>query len=270
METRRSRWWKGLGVGMLALCVAAVAAAPAGASPSEAAGRRVAWLFNNGSFRKMQGGWFKQVPGRQVALREIARTAHYVTISYPSGKTRFRLYERTAYRWSAETGKWAYWQPGRWEDPRKRPLNLNRLPGERGRLTNPTERRAFPHLGRQFEVLGPATRTYNCIAWTIGATNQWVWRKTLRDFDDLYSRHGYRRMSGLNYHLIPGCQKIVLYGKRTGNGGWILTHGARQMADGSWSSKLGSLPLIRHLDPDDLDGASYGVPVAVYVRSNRA
>ena len=55
------------------------------------------------------------------------------------------------------------------------------------------------------------------------------------------------------------------FGKRKGKN-WEPTHGARQLFDGSWSSKLGNLPLVRHLEPSDLDGGVYGVPIAVYTR----
>ena len=41
---------------------------------------------------------------------------------------------------------------------------------------------------------------------------------------------------------------------------------ACQERDGTWSSKLGKGPLIRHLTPGALNGSSYGQPVAVYER----
>ena len=65
---------------------------------------------------------------------------------------------------------------------------------------------------------------------------------------------------------LDGHDKLVLYGKKKAGGGIEVTHIARQLADGSWSSKLGSLPLIRHLRPDDVAGPTYGVPYVVYVR----
>src|SRR5437016_5479833 len=45
-----------------------------------------------------------------------------------------------------------------------------------------------------------------------------------------------------------------------------ITHAALQEPDGSWASKLGNLPLIRHANPYAVDGPTYGVPVATYVR----
>jgi len=48
-----------------------------------------------------------------------------------------------------------------------------------------------------------------------------------------------------------------------------VTHAALQLRDGTWTSKLGKLALIRHRTPQDLDGPSYGVPIAVYVRAKK-
>jgi hypothetical protein len=50
------------------------------------------------------------------------------------------------------------------------------------------------------------------------------------------------------------------------------THAARQAPNGTWTSKLGRAPLIRHLTPEAVNctGADgYGRPVAVYVRTAR-
>jgi hypothetical protein len=248
--------------------------APAPAE-SSAARYRTAWLFNKGSFKRQAGGgWVEQNAKYRNHFREVARTEHYVGLHDTGRNIQVRLYHRWAYWWTPQAQRWAFLTSGSWQDPRKRPLDEDTFPDERGKLSTPTERKAFPHLGEQYEVLGPATRLYNCVAWTVGVTNQWVWpakpgkKPTVRDFDELYRRHGYRRVKGLNFDLQPGHDKIVLYGKRSGKV-WEPTHGARQLADGSWSSKLGLLPLIRHLEPEDLGGASYGVPIAVYTRPKR-
>jgi type VI secretion system secreted protein VgrG len=151
---------------------------------------------------------------------------------------------------------------------RKRFLNKKRYSGERRILLSRVERRSFPRLGGNFEVLAPRTKVYNCIAWSIGITNRWVWPGyTISAFDQLYGSYGYRRISTKDYRLQPGVQKIVLYGHVSKNGRIKCTHGARQLADGTWTSKLGKLPLIRHMSPDALNGPSYGRPIAVYVKS---
>jgi hypothetical protein len=281
MWTRAQRWATLLSLALAVLLGGAASSqTPARTSPGKTprgnAARRTAWLYNKGSFKKTtRGTWLEQGPRGRAAYRETARTNHYVTL-HDGQRNRFvRLYNTTAYGWSAERKKWHFLDHGRWQDPRKKPLNADRFPDERGRLSTPVERKAFPHLGREYEVLGPATKVYNCIAWAIGITNKWVWparpgkTATVADFDDLYGRYGYRRVKGLNFDLHPNYHKLVLYAKRGKNGNWEPTHGARQLSDGSWSSKLGQLPLIRHLEPDDLDGNSYGVPIAVYVRPRK-
>jgi hypothetical protein len=262
----------------LAGVVAALSGEAAPAAPNNKpkgiAARRTAWLYNKGSLKKLSSGqWLEVNTNGKSQFREIARNDNYVGLFDPTRKVHVRLYNRSMYWWSAEKRKWNFRYNGRWQDPRKRPLNPDRFPDERGRLSTPVERKAFPHLGHEYEVLGPATKVYNCIAWSIGITNRWVWPArpgqpaTVRDFDELYGRYGYRRVKGLNFDKAVGSDKLVLYVKRKPDGTIEPTHGARQLSDGSWSSKLGQLPLIRHLDPDDLDGASYGVPFAVYVRS---
>jgi hypothetical protein len=245
-------------------------------TPSTPAARRTTWLYNKGAYRKSASGeWVEMGPRGRASFRETTRNTMFVALHDPNRNVHVRLYHRSVYVWSVESKKWNFTGHGRWEDPNKKPLNEDRFPDERGMLRTPSERTAFPHLGAEFEVLGPASKTYNCIAWTINVTDHWVWpgRKdqpaTVSDFDTLYGQHGYRRVSGLNYQRVAGVEKIVLYGKSKADGTTEPTHGARQLSDGSWSSKLGQLPLIRHLEPTDLDGSAYGVPVALYTRPKR-
>ncbi len=132
----------------------------------------------------------------------------------------------------------------------------------------------FPNLGR-FEVLSSHTAAdkktgYNCIAHTIRVYNRWVWPgKKLADFDRLYRSYGYKRIRKMDYSFETDLDKIVLYGKVKKNGGIECTHGARQLADGTWTSKLGTGPLIRHSTPAALRGPSYGRPIAVYVKTRQ-
>ena len=151
-------------------------------------------------------------------------------------------------------------------------LDTTRYPSLRSQVMS-----SFPTLKAnpsKFEVLGSATpsqfvstNTYNCIAWSVGVVSNWVWPGAGRvsDFDVLYGRYGFRRISTLDYSLQRGVQKIVLYADSKGN----CTHGSWQNIDGTWTSKLGSGPLIRHAGPDVFgNGANdYGHPIAVYVRS---
>ena len=132
---------------------------------------------------------------------------------------------------------------------------------------------SFPNLGTNFEVMDVSTSRYNCIAHSLGIHDRWVNPITtagsnpLSGMDGLYRAQGYQRMSGLDFSLQPGFQKVVVYATTQSNGTIKeVTHGALQSADGSWTSKLGQLALIRHLTPDVLNGPAYGRPVAVYIR----
>ena len=152
-------------------------------------------------------------------------------------------------------------------------LDTTRYPSLRSQVMS-----SFPTLKAnpsKFEVLGPgtpgqqiSTNTYNCIAWSVGVVSNWVWpagktNARVSDFDVLYGSYGFRRISTLDYSLQPGVQKIVLYADSKGN----CTHGSWQNIDGTWTSKLGSGPLIRHAVPDVFGANDYGHPIAVYVRS---
>ncbi len=128
----------------------------------------------------------------------------------------------------------------------------------------------WPRLGQKYEFLGPGTKKYNCIAWSLGITSRWVWPgDRVEDFDKLYEQYGYRRLTKLDYRLQDGVEKVVLYGRKKDKR-VLCTHAARQMPDGNWTNKLGSLPLIKVPSPDHMDGPGYGSPVAVYVRKKPA
>jgi hypothetical protein len=140
---------------------------------------------------------------------------------------------------------------------------------------NQSWKKDFPNL-KEFEVLAPSTGkagnrgAYNCIAHTLRIYNRWVWEgNKLSDFDKLYGDAGYRRIRTLDYRFNPRYEKVVLYAKTLPNGVLDCTHGSRQLADGTWTSKLGAGPLIRHRAPNSVNGPSYGQPVYVYVRPRK-
>jgi hypothetical protein len=159
--------------------------------------------------------------------------------------------------------------------PRKPGPKADRYLVDYRTMQSPSWKANFPNLGR-YEVLSPATPKnkkkilYNCIAHTLRIYNQWVWPgSNVSDFDRLYGEYGYKRIRTLDYRFNPKVDKIVLYAKKTKNGKLECTHGARQLADGTWTSKLGQGPLIRHATPASVGGPSYGKPIFVYVRSRR-
>jgi hypothetical protein len=133
----------------------------------------------------------------------------------------------------------------------------------------------FPRLGTRFDVLAPSTGrpgkkgAYNCIAHTLRIYDRWVWPgERVADFDQLYGKEGYRRSNRLDYAFDARTDKIVLYVKRV-KGQVVCTHGCRQLADGTWTSKLGGGPLIRHLRPESVSGPAYGEPFAIFTRPRR-
>jgi hypothetical protein len=157
---------------------------------------------------------------------------------------------------------------------RKARLNKARFPDERHALHTPAQRRAFPLLRDNFEVLARSTPRYNCIAHSLGIHGRWVNPVTgpsshpLAGMDQMYQARGYVRLRQLDYRLEPGKQKVVVYAMlRPDKRIKAVTHAALQAADGTWTSKLGKLALIRHLTPQALNGPVYGRPVAVYVRN---
>jgi hypothetical protein len=139
---------------------------------------------------------------------------------------------------------------------------------ERLSLSDPRMQQNFPRLGNNYVVRGPSTRDYNCIGWTVGITNLWLWPgDRLTDFDRFYAAWGYVRQQGLNLAVENGKEKIVLMAilnkDATIN---KVTHGVVQHKDGTWSSKLGGMALIQHSNLEVLRGRAYGTPVAVYTR----
>lgn len=143
----------------------------------------------------------------------------------------------------------------------------------------------FPFLGDDFEVQGTGTPnptscatkagtdkaipgTYNCIAHTAGIKNVWVnpYQKAA-GWDLYYGPLGYKQATGTDTSFVKGVQKVAVYAKRLPDGRLKeYTHAAVQEADGTWTSKLGSGPLIRHRTAEAVAGGSYGEVVRVYER----
>jgi hypothetical protein len=259
--------------GALLLLVLLAGPVRAAAPPAAVDGRR-AWFFYQGSFRQVVPGRWREVgPSGKVEYREHFRTAEYIELYQPGRQRYYRLYLWGLYEYRTGQGHYELVRNGRWAHPGTRPLDPMRNATERGHLATARERHGFPRLGEDFEVLAAATESYNCISWSVGSMSSWYWPRdaaTLDVFDAVYAHYGFRRVAGLDYKLAAGQDKVVLYARRDGEGGVELTHAARQLADGSWSSKLGSLPLIRHLHPDDVAGPAYGVPYVLYVRPRPA
>lgn len=138
----------------------------------------------------------------------------------------------------------------------------------------------FPDLrGTSYSDTSPCTPDYNCIAWAAGESDRWwepdllmagyYWPANARQsYDvlalvDAYESIGYTKCP--NGKAQRGYEKVAIYASPTGE--W--THGARQLASGRWTSKLGSREDIEHETPQDLCGKEYGT-VHCYMRRERS
>ncbi|MBL8793568.1 MAG: hypothetical protein JNM56_06675 [Planctomycetia bacterium] len=114
---------------------------------------------------------------------------------------------------------------------------------------------AFPSLADEgFTETSPATTDYNCIAWAAGRTDDVWWPdaeglgywpegvlrgETLEAFYLAFESLGYVRCAG--GELEPEFEKVALYALDG-----RPKHAARQLPDGSWTSKLGQWIDITH------------------------
>lgn len=139
----------------------------------------------------------------------------------------------------------------------------------------------FPNLANSdYEVTSCPGEEPNCIGWALNDGHCWDplgvaqgihgyhWLKDLPpDFSietisELFSRHDY--VGCADGTLEGGYEKIALYfNTKEGE----ISHAARQLSDGSWTSKLGQGEDIRHSDLHALEGdvklfpESYGIVI---------
>jgi hypothetical protein len=116
-------------------------------------------------------------------------------------------------------------------------------------------------------VTSPIKNRYNCIAWAAGddKKNWWplygywppgcVRAETTSAFIDAFGTLGY--LPCRDGSLEPNNEKIAIFARRTIKGD-VPTHAARQLADGTWTSKMGTLEDIEHHTADAVGGPVYG------------
>ena len=130
---------------------------------------------------------------------------------------------------------------------------------------------------------GSADSDYNCISWTCGEVNTWLWPQEsdndIKWFDKLYNNETVSSAFG-NYKRADGSLKYTRQGANAensavdiwgiiGNGEFTFTHGSiRKSTDGiphgyDWESKCGSIQQIFH-PRNALRGDGYGQVVANY------
>lgn len=86
---------------------------------------------------------------------------------------------------------------------------------------------------------------------------------TLATFQQAYALLGYEVCASPDFEA--GFEKIAVYADTAG----IPKHAARLAADGSWTSKLGTLEDIIHGNLESLSGKDYGAPV-LFLRRPRS
>ncbi len=112
----------------------------------------------------------------------------------------------------------------------------------------------FPNLNVDAAVVtDEATPVYNCIAWSVGVTDRWIWPgPSIQDFDRLYQSFGLVRSGNGPVAGWGTSSSQMTHGNVSGPG-----HGPR------WESKCGKGLRIQH-GLTELEGASYGRVLAFY------
>jgi hypothetical protein len=125
----------------------------------------------------------------------------------------------------------------------------------------------FPNLGGAFAITSPQDERYNCIAWAAGDSTRWWWPD-----DDSYWPPTVERVHSLTAFVAAfmtlgyevtldqshqsDYEKITIYGDDSGP-----LHAARQVEDGTWTSKLGPYEDIQHDTVNGVACPTYGNPL---------
>jgi hypothetical protein len=135
----------------------------------------------------------------------------------------------------------------------------------------------FPSLeASHFRITSPATGDYTCIGYAAGDVDR-VWKPdpwpdglyywpveapredTIMGWTRVFESRGYRAVE--SRELEPGAEKVALYADARGK----PQHVARQLPNGRWTSKVGTMEDIEH-ELEGLEGESYGRVVLVLDR----
>jgi hypothetical protein len=114
----------------------------------------------------------------------------------------------------------------------------------------------FPNLDvNKAVVTDNVNPVYNCISWTVGLTNRWLWPgNSIAHFDTFYRGYGFIRSSNGPIAAWGQSTARMTHGSISGPG-----HGRR------WESKCGGDLRIQH-GLNELAGGSYGRVLAFYRR----
>ena len=132
----------------------------------------------------------------------------------------------------------------------------------------------------EFDVKSDCTAIYNCISWAIGDqenswwpidTHPYHWPaglpmdNSIGSFKMFFELHGYQECS--TGDLEPGFEKIALYE----NDEREITHAAKQLLNGAWTSKIGDWEDIEHNRLEGLEGGGFAYgSVKMYLRKSTA
>ncbi|SDE42314.1 DUF7689 domain-containing protein [Riemerella columbipharyngis] len=118
-----------------------------------------------------------------------------------------------------------------------------------------------------------STQCYNCVSWTLGITNEWLWpdgefilpsEKSTKPefFDEFYKKLGYTKTTDIKD------ADIEAWGVDNGIDPLYMTHASvRYAPDRSiWESKLGALQRLTHI-ADGLESDIYG-KVRIYYKKH--
>ena len=134
----------------------------------------------------------------------------------------------------------------------------------------------FPQLhGASYEITSPATPDYNCIAWAAIDDSRWwepdgfglyYWPEsaprqyTLEAYAEAFRWLGFERSGDPTFE--QGWEKVAIFADKDGK----PTHAARELTNGKWTSKLGTLEDIMHPELEHVSGEHYGKPVLILRR----
>jgi len=128
----------------------------------------------------------------------------------------------------------------------------------------------FPNTAKSIaslSITSPRTWKYNCVAWAVGMTDQWLepspagfWPiahegNSVDAYVRMFNHYGFQDAEDGSRE--KGFEKIVLYADDAG----VFLHVARQLPAGKWTSKIGRESDVTHTSPDVLTSATYGKPV---------
>lgn len=126
-----------------------------------------------------------------------------------------------------------------------------------------------------------ATPIYNCLGWALNSDEDGIWPQaddelttagnnwpadlpstpTVETFTLFLARHGYSPCDDEEHE--PGTEKLALYALENGE----IQHVARQLRDGTWTSKMGQNGMdVHHKRAEHLECEAYGAIVAYFCR----